>query len=122
MVELFELDTIRQEQSKESEIDQVIKAIQQSSTADKAGQNSDLEKAYFKGRLQLSADEISKFVNFRGRATRNHPLGVKQELLLVLPKSLRRRLLFLVHDLPLSGHMGQARTWKRARRAAWWPV
>ena len=120
MAELFELDTIRQEQSKESEIDQVIKAIQQNSTMDKAGHNSDLERAYSKGRLPLSADGILRFVNFRGRATRNHPLGVIQELV-VLPKSLRRRLLFLVHDSLLSGHMGQARTWERACRAAWWP-
>ena len=29
--------------------------------------------------------------------------------------------MFLVHDSPLSGHMGQATTWERARRAAWWP-
>ena len=69
MAELFELDTIRQEQSKESEIDEVIKAIQQNSTMDKAGHNSDLERAYSKGRLQLSADGILRFLNFRGRAT-----------------------------------------------------
>ena len=43
MAELFELYTIRQEQSKESEIHQVIKAIQKKSTMDKVGHNSDLE-------------------------------------------------------------------------------
>ena len=68
----------------------------------------------------MSVYEILRFVNFRSLATRNHPLGVKQEFFVVLPKYLRRRLLFLVHDSPLSGHMRQARTWERARRAAWW--
>ena len=69
MAELFEFDTIRQEQSKKSEIDQAIKAIQQNSTMNKAGHNSDLEKAYSKGQLQLSANGILRFVNFCGRAT-----------------------------------------------------
>ena len=43
MAVLFELYTIRQEQSKESEINQVIKAIQKNNTMDKVEHNSDLE-------------------------------------------------------------------------------
>ena len=49
------------------------------------------------------------------------PLGVKEEHLVALPRVLRRQLLKVVHDAPLSGHMGRDRTWDRARRAVWWP-
>ena len=38
------------------------------------GHNSDLKGAYSKGRLQLSADGILRFVNFRGSNTKS-PLG-----------------------------------------------
>ena len=34
---------------------------------------------------------------------------------------MRAEALRLVHDGPLSGHMGRDRTWKRARDAFWWP-
>ena len=67
--ELFELDTIRQEQSHEPKIDQVIKAIQKNSTMNNEWHNSDLGRAYSKGRLQLTANGILKFVNYRGKAT-----------------------------------------------------
>ena len=89
MAKLFELDTIQQEQSKESEIDQVIKAMQKNSTMDKEWHNSDLGKAYSKGQLQLSADGILRFVNYRSRATQNHQTGVA----VGTTKPLRRRLL-----------------------------
>ena len=70
MRELFELDIIRQEQSKESEIDQVITAIQENGTMDEEWDNSYLRRAYSKRRLRLSANGILRFVNYRGR---NHP-------------------------------------------------
>ena len=56
--------------------------------------------------------ESFRFVNYRGRSTRKHPLGVEEELLVVLPQNLRRPFLEVVHDAPLSGHMGQKRTWE----------
>ena len=57
----------------------------------------------------------------KGRSTEDNPLGKKQELLVVLPQTLRRKFLQLVHDSPLGGHMGRDRTWDRVRSTVWWP-
>ena len=95
--------------------------MQENGTIDEECSRGGLGRAHSKGRLRLGDDGVLRFVNYRGRVTRRHPLGIKEELLVVLPRSLRRRMLLLVHDSPLSGHMGQDRTWERARRAAWWP-
>ena len=121
MTELFDLDTFRQEQYRECEIGQVIKAMQENGTIDEECSKGGLGRAHSKGCLRLGFDGILRFLNYRGRTTRSHPLGIKEELLVVLPRSLRRRMLLLVHNSPLSGHMGQDRTWERAHREAWRP-
>ena len=74
-----------------------------------------------KRRLRIGHDGLLRYTNFRGRTTHDSPLGVKEEHLVVLPRILRRQLLKVVHDAPLSRHMGRDRTWERARRAVWWP-
>lgn len=38
-----------------------------------------------------------------------------------IPSSLRAEALRSIRDAPLSGHMGQYRTWKQARDNFWWP-
>ena len=38
-----------------------------------------------------------------------------RKLLPVIPRSLRAEALHLIHDAPLSSHMGRDRTWRRAR-------
>ena len=44
-----------------------------------------------------------------------------RRLLPVIPRHMRAEALRLIHDAPLSGHMGRDRTWKRARDNFWWP-
>ena len=72
-------------------------------------------------RLMISPDGILRYRNYKGRSTDHNPLGKNCQLLVVLPQSLRRRLLKLVHDSPLGGHMGRDRTWDRIRTMVWWP-
>jgi hypothetical protein len=40
---------------------------------------------------------------------------------LVIPSSLRAEVLFRAHDLPMSGHLGVEKTWRRIRRYCFWP-
>ncbi|XP_054708946.1 protein NYNRIN-like [Uloborus diversus] len=47
------------------------------------------------------------------------PMG--QQLLLVVPKQLRRDILMSVHDAPTAGHLGFAKTYDRIRRKYYWP-
>ena len=49
------------------------------------------------------------------------PLGKNQNLVVVLPRSLHRKFLQIVHDSPLGGHMGRDRTCDRTRGLLWWP-
>lgn len=48
-----------------------------------------------------------------------HPDG--PELLLVIPRQLRRPVLFELHDAPTAGHLGVSRTYDRIRRRFYWP-
>ena len=50
-----------------------------------------------------------------------HPAGRKEYNRIVLPESLKAEALSLLHDSPLAGHMGQRRTWQKARDVFWWP-
>ena len=68
-----------------------------------------------RNRLTVLADGIVRYNNYKGRSTKDSPLGKNCQLLVVLPQSLRRRYLELVHDSPLGGHMGRDRTWDRVR-------
>ena len=58
-------------------------------------------------------------INFDG--TLCYMFNGGKKLLPVIPRSLRAEALRLVHDAPLSGHMGRDRTWLRARDNFWWP-
>ncbi|KAK3883777.1 hypothetical protein Pcinc_011902 [Petrolisthes cinctipes] len=64
----------------------------------------------FYQRLQLSNQGILCYVTRKGRRTEAFPHGTKESLVPVIPASLRAQALLLVHDAPLSGHMGQKRT------------
>ncbi|KAG7166617.1 putative Transposon Ty3-G Gag-Pol polyprotein-like 2 [Homarus americanus] len=56
-----------------------------------------------------------------GRWSRVHRYGDKETWVPVVPATLQVQALRLVHDAPLSGHMGQNCTWERARNSFWWP-
>ena len=59
--------------------------------------------------------------NYAGRSTKSSPLGKKAWQQVIIPKSLRRMFLQLVHDAPVSGHLGRDRTLERARQTEYWP-
>ena len=72
-------------------------------------------------KLHVGTDGILRIWNYAGRSTKSSPLGKKAWQQVVVPKSLRRRFLQLVHDAPVSGHLGRDRTWERVRQTAYWP-
>ncbi len=88
---------------------------------DKSGSNEAKALGQARDRLTVLADGIVRYNNYKGRSTKDSPLGKNRQLLVVLPQSLRRRFLKLVHDSPLGGHMGRDRTWDRVRTMVWWP-
>ena len=88
---------------------------------DKSGSNEAKALWQERDRLTVLADGIVRYNNYKGRSTQDSPLGKNRQLLVVLPQSLRRRFLKLVHDSPLGGHMGRDRTWDRVRTMVWWP-
>ena len=55
-----------------------------------------------------------------GKQSQKHPFGVREKNRIVVPRSLVQDVLHLSHCGGLSGHMGQDRTWKRARDSFYW--
>ncbi|KAK3877481.1 hypothetical protein Pcinc_017807 [Petrolisthes cinctipes] len=101
--------------------DEEVKSVMESlmGIEDETAATSTLKPFY--QRLRLSNQGILCYVTRKGRRTEAFPHGTKESLVPVIPASLRAQALLLVHDAPLSGHMGQKRTWERARGSFWWP-
>ena len=72
-------------------------------------------------KLHVGTDGILRIWNYAGRSTKSSPLGKKAWQQVVVPKSLRRRFLQLVHDAPVLEHLGRDRTLERVRQTAYWP-
>lgn len=60
----------------------------------------------------LSLDQESGLLMFKGD---------KRPRVWVVPRQLRRDLIFCVHDLPLGGHQRPEETYKKLRLLGWWP-
>ncbi|XP_047594108.1 protein NYNRIN isoform X3 [Lutra lutra] len=60
----------------------------------------------------LSLDQESGLLMFKGD---------KRPRVWVVPRQLRRDLIFSVHDLPLGGHQRPEETYKKLRLLGWWP-
>ena len=58
-----------------------------------------------RARLTVLADGIVRYNNYKGRSTKDRPLGKNCQLLVVLPQILE-----FAHDLPLGGHIGHDQT------------
>ena len=56
-----------------------------------------------------------------GRRNIENPFGTVQRNRLVVPKTLRLEIVALVHRSATAAHMGNTRSWKRARDNFWWP-
>ena len=109
------------EQGRDDEIGPVLRALKYGGDLDESAWKSAKLLYDLRQRLKVGQDGILRYMNFRGRTTKDNPLGVNKERLVVLPRTLRRQFLQVVRDSPLSGHMGRDRTWERARRTVWWP-
>ena len=72
-------------------------------------------------KIHVGTDGILRMWNYAGRSTKSSPLGKKAWQQVIIPKSLRRMFLQLVHDAPVSGHLGRDRTLERVRQTAYWP-
>ena len=72
-------------------------------------------------KLHVGTDGILRIWNYGGRSTKNSPLGKKSWQQAIIPASLCREFLKLVHDAPISGHLGRDRTLERVRQTAYWP-
>ena len=114
-------DNVALEQGIDPAIGPVVRALRGRVGLEPMAEESAKRLYSLRNRLKLGSDGLLRYVNYRGHTTQAHPLGVKEEHLVVLPRSLRRQLLHVVHDAPLSGHMGRDRTWERARHVVWWP-
>ena len=107
---VFTIDQLRDEQRMDPQISPVRAALL--SKQDLPSKSPDGARALYRFRrhLCIGNDGLLRYL-FNGGRTQ----------LPVIPRSMRAEALRLVHDAPLSGHMGRDRTWKRARNAFWWP-
>ena len=101
--------------------DDEVKTVMESLMGAQGGTATSGELHPFRHRLRLSNQGILCYVVREGRGNEAFPHGTKESWVPVIPTSLREQALTLVHDAPLSGHMGQKRTWERARSSFWWP-
>ena len=112
---------IREAQRTCPAVGKYLEAREAGKNMDKPSNNEARALWQARDRLTVLADGIVRYNNYKGRSTKDSPLGKNCQLLVVLPQSLRRRYLELVHDSPLGGHMGRDRTWDRVRTMVWWP-
>ena len=55
-----------------------------------------------------------------GRRNSGAPSGVRARNRIVVPQAMIAKILKSTHEGPMAGHMGQERTWTRARNTFWW--
>ena len=116
---LFEMDLIKEYQQLDSTVSKWREWVMNES---RVGTDRGTEKVVPKELDRMYIDEAGVLrMRFNGgRRTRKSPLGTNISSRIVLPEKLVARALQLLHDSPLAGHMGQRRTWLRARDAFWW--
>ena len=116
---LFEIESIRDHQQLD---EKVSKWRQMLMSRDKVKDSVEANEQTPKEikRMYMDDEGILRVKFDGGRRTRNSPTGTNHSSRIVLPEKLIPEALHLLHDSPLAGHMGQRRTWKRARDAFWW--
>ena len=72
-------------------------------------------------RLVIDSEGMLRLQFNGGKKNKDNPFGMKSKNRLVVPRSLREKILELVHRSATAAHMGMNRTWKRARDNFWWP-
>ena len=72
-------------------------------------------------RLFVDSEGVLRLRFNGGRRNDKHPFGTVQRNRIIVPKSLRNEVMVLVHRSSTAAHMGNTRSWKRARDNFWWP-
>ena len=107
---IFTIDQLRDEQRMDPQISPVRAALLSKQELPSKSPESARILYRFRRHLSIGNDGLLRYLFNGGR-----------NQLPVIPRSMRAEALHMVHDAPLSGHMGRDRTWKRARDAFWWP-
>lgn len=107
---VFTADQLRAEQRMDQQISPVRAALLNGQNLPSKSPESARTLYRFRRHLSMGQDGILRYM-FNGGRNR----------LPVIPCGMRAEALRLIHDAPLSGHMGRDRTWKRARDTFWWP-
>lgn len=107
---VFTIDQLRDEQRMDPQISPVRAALLGKQELSSKSPESARTLYRFRRHLSIGQDGLLRYLFNGGR-----------NQLPVIPRAMRPEALRIVHDAPLSGHMGRDRTWKRARNAFWWP-
>ena len=114
--EIFKVDELVEEQGKDLKIASLRKHVLDGSVPDKREVVGfpKFERFYVDGRGILR-------LRFNGgRRSAAVPAGVRVRNRIVVPCRMRAKILKSTHEGPMAGHMGQKRTWTRARNTYWW--
>ena len=74
-----------------------------------------------KDRLHIDGEGILRLRFNGGPVNEANPFVVMEKNRIVVPESYRSEIMKLVHRSATAGHMGNNRTWRRARNNFWWP-
>ena len=109
---IFTINQLRDEQRMDPQISPVRSVLLSKQELSSKSPESARTLYRFRRHLCIGKDELLRYLFNGGR-----------NQLPVIPRSMRAEALHMVHDAPLSGHMGRTRdrTWKHARDAFWWP-
>lgn len=118
----FSRESILAAQQEDTDTRLVIEAMSTNKQIAHEASNNARKLFSYRKRLLVGDDDILYYRNFKGRRNKKNPLGVKEERIVVLPASLRRPFLRIVHNDNLAGHMGRDRVWQKARSVVWWPA
>ena len=85
--------------------------------------NDEEVKAMWKhrDRIFIDSEGILRLRFNGGKKRDSNPFGTVEKNRIIVPKSYRDKIMNLVHRSATAAHMGNTRTWKRARDNFWWP-
>jgi hypothetical protein len=118
--ECFGVDEIKEAQSKCPVISGLLKLFQDDGERELDEEVTDVIEANALERLFVDSRGLLMVEYSGGRRTKEHRFGVKCKNRIIIPKNFVHNVLTVVHSGALGGHMGQDRTWKRARDSFYW--
>ena len=74
-----------------------------------------------KDRLFVDVEGILRLRFNGGKRSTHNPYGTVERNRIIVPRDLKPEVMKLVHRSATASHMGNTRTWKRARDNFWWP-